>query len=99
MSCKDCIHCNACMHTRTATLDPYQSRPTNKDTGECSDWLSCNVQEVRYSHWEHYNDTAICVNCGHYTNDAYFDEHGKIVLPNYCSNCGLRMLEDKENAD
>lgn len=38
MSCKDCIHCSACMHTRTATLEPYQSRQFDKDTGECSDW-------------------------------------------------------------
>ena len=34
--------------------------------------------------------------CIHYTNDAYFDEHDKIVLPRYCSNCGAKMdLEEK----
>lgn len=71
-----------------------------KGYGEAMDDLAdvpaADVQEVKYSHWEYYNDTAICVNCGHYTNDAYFDEHGKIVLPHYCSNCGVKMLEEKE---
>lgn len=51
MSCKDCIHCSACMHTRTAALDPYQSRPFDKDTGECSDWLTTDVQEVKHGYW------------------------------------------------
>lgn len=40
-SCKNCIHCDACMHTRTAALEPLYSRPFDKDTGECSDWKGC----------------------------------------------------------
>jgi hypothetical protein len=96
MNCNDCIHCSACMHTRTAILDPYQACLSDKDTEECSDWHSCYIQETKYSRWEYYNDIVRCVNCDHYTNDAYFDEHDKIVLPRYCSNCGAKMdLEDK----
>nr|DAD78980.1 MAG TPA: zinc-ribbon domain protein [Siphoviridae sp. ctv4j104] len=93
MSCKDCIHCSACMHARTAALDPYQSRPFDKDTGDCSDWLTCYPQEVKYSRWEYYNDTVRCMNCDHYTNDFYFDDRDEVVLPKYCSNCGCRMEE------
>nr|DAJ55454.1 MAG TPA: Arv1-like family protein [Caudoviricetes sp.] len=58
---------------------------------------TADVQEVKHSRWEHYNDTARCVNCDHYTKDAYFDDNDEIVLPKYCSNCGAIMdLEDKE---
>lgn len=50
MTCKDCVHYKACMHTRTAILDPYQACPSDKDTEECSDWLTTNVQEVKHEH-------------------------------------------------
>lgn len=37
-SCKDCIHCEACMHTRMSALDSLYSRPFDKETGDCADW-------------------------------------------------------------
>lgn len=37
-SCKNCIHCDACMHTRTAALEHQYSCPFDKDTVECIDW-------------------------------------------------------------
>lgn len=99
MSCKDCIHCSACMHTRTATLDPYQSRPSDKDTGECSDWLTTNVQEVKHAKWVYYGEYVQCSNCEHVTEDYNIDGDSEsgyyTVLPHYCSNCGAKMdLED-----
>lgn len=99
MSCKDCIHCSACMHTRTATLDPYQSRPTNKDTGECSDWLTTGIHEVKHAKWVHYGEDIQCSNCGHVSDDICYegdmDSGYYTVLPHYCSNCGAKMdLED-----
>lgn len=57
---------------------------------------TADVQEVKHSRWEHYNDTARCVRCDYYTKDAYFDDHDKIVLPKYCSNCGAIMDEEEE---
>lgn len=101
MSCKDCIHCSACMHTRFATLDPYQSRPTNKDTGECSDWLTTDVQEIKHAKWVHYGEYAQCSNCEHVTEDYCIDGDSEsgyyTVLPHYCSNCGAKMdLEDNK---
>jgi ssDNA-binding Zn-finger/Zn-ribbon topoisomerase 1 len=97
MSCKDCIHCSACMHTRTATLDPYQSRPTNKDTGECSDWLTTDIQEVKHGKWVHYGEYVQCSNCEHVTDDFCYDDEMTMVLPYYCSNCGAKMdLEDNK---
>lgn len=102
MSCKNCIHCSACMHTRTATLDPYQSRPTNKDTRECSDCHSCYVQEIRHAKWVHYGEDVHCSNCEQVSDDIYYegdmDSGYYTVLPHYCSNCGSKMdLEEKEN--
>lgn len=99
MSCKNCIHCSACMHTRAATLDPYQSRPTNKDTGECSDWHSCYIQEIKHAKWVHYGEDIQCSNCGHVSDDICYegdmDSGYYTVLPHYCSNCGAKMdLED-----
>ena len=100
MSCKNCIHCKACMHTRTATLDQYQSRPSNKDTGECSDWLTTDVQEVKHAKWVHFGEAVRCSNCGQVTNDfcieGDMDSGYYTVLPRYCSNCGSKMdLEEK----
>lgn len=37
MSCKDCIHCSACMHAAEATRNPEYQR-TNYETGYCADW-------------------------------------------------------------
>lgn len=51
MTCKDCIHYKACMHTRTAILDPYQSCLSNKDIEECSDWFTTDVHEVKHGKW------------------------------------------------
>ena len=96
MSCKDCIHCSACMHTRTATLDPYQSRPTNKDTGECSDWLTTDVQEVKYGYWiekelDNFRKVecscSICGWSGVENYDSYVDIHDF----EFCPNCGAKM--------
>lgn len=71
-----------------------------KGYGEAMDDLAdvpaVDVQEVKHSRWEHYNDTARCVNCDHYTKDAYFDDHDEIVLPKYCSNCGA-IMDEEEN--
>ena len=102
MSCKDCIHCSACMHTRTATLDPYQSRPTNKDTGECSDWLTTDVQEVKYGYWiekelDNFRKVecscSICGWSGVENYDSYVDIHDF----EFCPNCGAKMdLEESE---
>nr|DAG04031.1 MAG TPA: Arv1-like family protein [Myoviridae sp. ctbEa13] len=64
---------------------------------DLADVPAADVQEVKHSRWEYYNDTARCVNCDHYTKDAYFDDHDEIVLPKYCSNCGAKMdLEDEK---
>lgn len=96
MSCKDCIHCSACMHTRTATLDPYQSRPTNKDTGECSDWLTTDVQEVKHGYWiakelDNFRKVecscSICGWSGVENYDSYVDIHDF----EFCPNCGAKM--------
>lgn len=38
-SCKTCIHCLACMHTKDSLTDPYNNRPTDDKTGACSDYL------------------------------------------------------------
>lgn len=102
MSCKDCIHCSACMHTRTATLDPYQSRPTNKDTGECSDWLTTDVQEVKHGYWiakelDNFRKVecscSICGWSGVENYDSYVDIHDF----EFCPNCGAKMdLEDNK---
>lgn len=90
--CRNYIHCSACMHARAAALDPLNSpRPFDKETGDCADWHTCHIQEVKHSRWEYYNDTARCMNCDHYTKDAYFDDRDEVVLPKYCSNCGCRM--------
>lgn len=97
--CRNCIHCSACMHARAAALDPLNSRPFNKETGECADWHTCYVQEVKRSKWEYYNDTARCMNCDHYTNDLYFDDRDELVLPKYCSNCGAKMDMEDKNAE
>lgn len=62
---------------------------------DLADVPAADVQEVKQSRWEHYNDTTRCVNCDHYTKDVYFDDHDEIVLPKYCSKCGSIMdLED-----
>lgn len=100
MSCKDCIHCSACMHTRTATLDPYQSRPTNKDTEECSDWLTTDIQEVKHGYWiakelDNFRKVecscSICGWSGVENYDSYVDIHDF----EFCPNCGAKMdLED-----
>lgn len=37
-SCKNCIHCVACMHARTVTLEPLCSHPFDKGPGDCIDW-------------------------------------------------------------
>lgn len=93
MSCKDCIHCKACMHTRTATLDPYQSRPSNKDTGECSDWLTTDIQEVKHAKWipsKKQYGMVICSNC-------HRDFCCEWIHYKYCYECGAKMdLEDNE---
>lgn len=100
MSCKDCIHCSACMHTRAATLDPYQSRPSNKDTGECADWLTADLLKTKHAHWIHYGEYVQCSNCEHVTEDYCIDGDNEsgyyTVLPHYCSNCGYKMQEDKD---
>lgn len=100
MSCKDCIHCSACMNTRTATLDPYQFRPTNKDTGECSDWLTVDIQEVKHGYWiakelDNFRKVecscSICGWSGVENYDSYVDIHDF----EFCPNCGAKMdLED-----
>lgn len=38
-SCKTCLHCSACMHTKDSLTDPYYNRPTDDKTGGCSDYL------------------------------------------------------------
>lgn len=38
-SCKTCIHCSACMHTKDSLTDPYYNRPTDDKTNVCSDYL------------------------------------------------------------
>lgn len=98
MSCKDCIHCSACMHTRTATLDPYQSRPTNKDTGECSDWFTTDVQEVKHGKWTIHREgtykraKCYCSVCGKPNGIGGIISNQKKP---YCPNCGAKMnLED-----
>lgn len=90
MTCKDCIHCSACMHTRTAALDPYQSRPTNKDTGECSDWFTTDVQEVKHGRWLTYRFCLEVVTCS-ICRAVY--EGGDSFR--FCPKCGAKMdLED-----
>ena len=87
MSCKDCIHCSACMHTRTATPDPYQSRPTNKDTGECSDWLTTDVQEVKHGKWLHDKKLEGIVIC----SVCKLGEFCDWFRYKYCYSCGATM--------
>lgn len=101
MTCKNCIHCSACMHTRAATLDPYQSRPTNKDTGECSDWHSCYIQEIKHGKWAiRYEGTykrakCYCSVCGKSNGIGGIISNQKKP---YCPNCGAKMdLEENEN--
>lgn len=99
MSCKDCIHYKACMHTRTAILDPYQACLSDNDTEECSDWFTTDVQEVKHAKWVEQvkirknGEVRLvhwqCSLCGCFlgTNTA-----------NYCPNCGAKMdLEENEN--
>lgn len=38
MTCKDCIHCSACMHSADAARHPLYTRPTDHETGYCADW-------------------------------------------------------------
>lgn len=97
MSCKNCIHCSACMHTRTATLDPYQSRPSNKDTGECSDWLTTDVQEVKHGKMNMYkprrmnrNATYKCSVCGKLCG-SYYNDVGEWK---FCPHCGARIEDE-----
>lgn len=61
---------------------------------------NADVEEIRHAKWVHYGKDIQCSNCGHVTDDIYFegdmDSGYYTVLPHYCSNCGARMdLEDK----
>lgn len=90
MSCKNCIHCSACAHTRTATLDPYQSRPFNKDTGECSDWFTTDIQEVKHGKWLTYKFDLEVVSCS--ICKAVYEGGDSF---RFCPKCGAKMdLED-----
>lgn len=62
--CTDCVHYKACMHTRTAILDPYQACLSDNDTEECSDWFTTDVQEVKHAKFELVNNgKGVCSNC------------------------------------
>lgn len=100
MSCTNCVHYKACMHTRTAILDPYQACLSDKDTEECSDWFTADVEEIRHAKWVHYGEDIQCSNCGHVSDDICFEgdmySGYYTVLPHYCSNCGAKMdLEER----
>lgn len=98
MTCKDCIHYKACMHTRTAILDPYQACLSDKDTEECSDWFTTDVQEVKHAKWIGKPllgySYCRCSNC-HKITEVFVSRYG-VVTQKYCPNCGAKMdLEDK----
>ena len=64
-----------------------------------NDYLAADVQEVKHAKWVHYGENIQCSNCGHVSDDVYYegdmDSGYYTVLPNYCSNCGAKMdLED-----
>lgn len=98
MNCKDCIHYKACMHTRTAILDPYQACLSDKDTEKCSDWLTTDVQEVKHAKWidkplSGYSYCR-CSNCRKIT-EIFVSRYG-VATQKYCPNCGAKMdLEEK----
>ena len=70
-----------------AAIDIITSAPT------------ADVQEVKRAKWVHYGEDIQCSNCGHVSDDVYYegdmDSGYYTVLPYYCSNCGAKMdLED-----
>lgn len=61
---------------------------------------TADVQEIRHAKWVHYGEDVQCSNCGHVSDDIYYEGDMNsgyyTVLPHYCSNCGAKMdLEDK----
>ena len=64
-----------------------------------NDYLTADVQKVKRAKWVHYGENIQCSNCGHVSDDVYYegdtDSGYYTVLPHYCSNCGAKMdLED-----
>jgi hypothetical protein len=101
MSCTNCVHYKACMHTRTAILDPYQACLSDKDTEECSDWFTADIQEVKHGKWAiRYEGTykrakCYCSVCGKSNGIGGIISNQKKP---YCPNCGAKMdLEENEN--
>ncbi len=84
MTCKDCIHYNACKFTYIEAFGSFPEEQFSQ-TG-CAEF-----EEVMVGHWEKYPH-----NSGIYCSLCKKKRRYKDIHDNYCPNCGAKMDERKE---